>query len=303
MKTLLSILAFTVLITGVVHGQGLPAPERAQKKLLVVTVTTGFRHTSIPSLEKVLAQLGKDSGEFTVDYIQQPPEAGQRPGPTATGEERQAYADRQQKFRETLTNELQKLAPANLKNYDGIVFASTTGELPIPDPQGLLDWIKAGHAFIGIHAASDTFHHWPGFIEMLGGEFDHHGPQLSIDCLNQDSQNPATASLPKVWTIAQEEVYQFKNYDPAKVHDLLTLDKRPQAPRTPGHYPVAWCKSYGNGRVFYTSLGHREDLIDADPNLPNRKNSPEISQAYQAHLLGGIEWALSLKTNHPASAK
>jgi type 1 glutamine amidotransferase len=236
-----------------------------------------------------------------VDYVQQPPEPGRRPGAGATEEARQAYADEQKKFRETLTNELQKLAPANLKNYDGIVFASTTGDLPIPDPQGLLDWLKAGHAFIGIHAASDTFHHWPGFIDMIGGEFDHHGAQLSIDCLNQDPLHPATAALPKVWTIPQEEVYQFKHYDPEKVHDLLILDKKPEKPFTPGHYPVAWCKRYGNGRVFYTSLGHREDIIDADPNLPNRKNPPETSKSYRAHILGGIEWALSLKNNNSSS--
>ena len=302
MKTLLSALALIALSVGVASSQGLPASQPAPKKLLVVTTTTEFRHTSIPTLEKVLAQLGKDSGEFTVDYVQQPPEA-RRPGPGATEEERQAYTDGQKKFREALTNELQKLAPANLKNYDGVVFASTTGDLPIPDPQGLLDWIKAGHAFIGIHAASDTFHHWPGYLDMIGGEFVHHGQQLSIDCLNQDSENPATASLPKVWTITQEEVYQFKKYDPTKVHDLLILDKKPERPFTPGHYPVSWCKPYENGRVFYTSLGHREDLIDADPNMSNRKNSPEISKNYQAHVLGGIEWALGLKTKNPASAK
>ena len=187
------------------------------------------------------------------------------------------------------------LSPENLKNYDGVVFANTTGELPIPDPQGLLDWIKAGHAFIGLHAASDTFHRWPAYIEMLGGEFEHHGPQLSVDCLNQDPQHPATAPLPKVWTISQEEIYQFKNYDPAKVHDLLILDKMPQMPRTPGHFPVSWCKIVGNGRVFYTSLGHREDVWDADSNLRDRKNDPETSKTYQKHVLGGIEWALKLK--------
>jgi type 1 glutamine amidotransferase len=102
-----------------------------------------------------------------------------------------------------------------------------------------------------------------------------------------------------VWTITQEEVYQFKNYDPAKVHELLVLDKKPEQPYTPGHYPVSWCKSYGAGKVFYTSLGHREDLSDADQDLKDRKNSVEISKAYQAHVLGGIEWALGLK---PGSA-
>jgi len=295
MRILLSVLALTTLTAGVAIGKESAVSPHAAKKLLVVSVTTGFRHTSIPTLEKMLAQLGKDSGEFTVDYVQQPPEPGRRPGAAATEEQRQAYAEEQMKFRTALTNELQKLAPANLKNYDGVVFASTTGDLPIPDPQGLLDWIQAGHAFIGIHAASDTFHHWPGYLEMLGGEFDHHGAQLSIDCLNQDPKNPATASLPKVWTISQEEVYQFKHYDPAKVHELLVLDKKPERPYPPGHYPVSWCKPYVKGRVFYTSLGHREDLIDADPNMANRKNSPEISKAYQAHVLGGIEWALGLK--------
>ena len=168
--------------------------------------------------------------------------------------------------------------------------------MPIPDPQGLLDWIKAGHAFIGIHAASDTFHRWPAYIDMLGGEFEHHDAQLGVECLNQDPQHPATAHLGKTWTITQEEMYQFKNYDPAKVHDLLILDKKPQAPFTPGHFPVSWCKPFGNGKVFYTSLGHREDIIDADPNLKGRINSMEISKAYQAHVLGGIKWALGLKT-------
>ena len=50
------------------------------------------------------------------------------------------------------------------------------------------------------------------------------------------------------------------------------------------------------GRIFYTSLGHREDIWDTDPSLKDRKNSVEISKAYQAHVLGGIEWALGLKT-------
>jgi uncharacterized protein len=295
MKTFLCVLALTALTSSCAPSQNSASSKEAPKKLLVVSVTTGFRHTSIPTLEKMLAQLGQDSGEFTVDFVQQPPEPS-RPGRNATAEQQEAYTAAQQQFRTALTNELQKLAPANLKNYDGVVFASTTGELPIPDPQGFLDWIKAGHAFIGIHAASDTFHRWPGYREMLGGEFDHHGAQLSVDCLNQDPGNPATASLPKVWTIAQEEVYQFKNYDPAKVHELLILDKKPERPYPPGHYPVSWCKTYENGRVFYTSLGHREDLIDADPNLPKRINPIETSKAYQAHVLGGIEWALGLKT-------
>ena len=190
---------------------------------------------------------------------------------------------------------LEKLSPASLKNYDGVIFASTTGDLPIPDQAGFLDWLKAGHAFIGLHAASDTFPNWPGYIEMLGGHFARHGKQVGVECLNQDAAHPATATLGKSFAVALEEIYQFKDYDAAKVHDLLILDKHPEHPEQAGRFPVAWCKDYGTGKVFYTSLGHREDVIDADPEMKNRKNSVATAKAYQAHVLGGIEWALGLK--------
>jgi len=248
----------------------------APKKLLVVTTTTGFRHSSIPNLEKVIAQLGQTSGEFTVDYVHQPNPMNEQ----------------------ALKDALQKLSPESLKNYDGVVFASTTGDLPIPDPQGLVDWIKAGHAFIGIHSASDTFHKWPEYAQMLGGEFKGHGAQVGVECLNQDPKNPANAHLGKSWTIAQEEIYEFKNYDPANLHDLLILDKHPQN-KEAGHFPVTWCKPFGSGKIFYTSLGHREDIIDTDPDLKDRKNPIETSKAYQQHVLGGIEWALGLKKSKP----
>ncbi len=273
--------------------------QAAPKKLLVVTTTTGFRHSSIPTLEKMLTQLGKDSGEFTVDFVEQPPGHAASGFPKklkadATPEEKKAFDEAEAKWNEALQTALQKLSPASLKNYDGVVFASTTGDLPLPDKQGFLDWIKAGHAFIGIHAAGDTFHGWPEFIDMIGGEFKQHGPQVGVDCLNQDPAHPANVKLEKVWTISQEEIYQFKNYDAAKVHELLVMDKHPNT-KEPGHFPVSWCKDFGAGKVFYTSLGHREDIIDADPGLKDRKNSVEISKAYQAHVLGGIEWALGLK--------
>ena len=276
----------------------------APKKILVVETTTGFRHSSIPTGEKVLTELAQKSGAFTLDFVRQPPGHPATGFPSklkanATPDEKKALDDAEAKWNESLKQELQKLAPDNLKNYDAVLFLSTTGDLPIPDPQGFLDWIKNGGAFIGIHAASDTFHHWPGFIEMLGGEFERHGAQVGVECINEDPSNPATAHLGKTWKINQEEIYEFKNYDPAKVHDLLILDKAPQPPHAPGHYPVSWCKQYGKGKVFYTSLGHREDIWDTDEKIPDRKNPVTVSEAYQAHILGGIKWALGVGISTP----
>jgi type 1 glutamine amidotransferase len=311
MKILILSMAAALLTALPVRAADAPAPKR----LLVVTVTLGFRHSSIPTAEKVLSQLAARSGAFTVDFVEQPegqPKVGRKPAPppitSGTGAEA-AYKDALARYNaavqaatpamaawmDRVKAALQKLSPDSLKNYDGVIFCSTTGDLPIPDKDGFLNWIKEGHAFIGIHAASDTFHQWPGYLDMLGGEFTKHGKQIGVEAINMDPKNPATAALPPSWAIKQEEIYNFKDYDPAKVHELLTLGISPLDGVTPGHYPVSWCKMYGKGRVFYTSLGHREDIWDTDPTIPNRINPPEIAQKYQDFLLGGIKWALGLE--------
>src|SRR5262245_14145700 len=236
MKTLPLLIAGLTLFSSLAPLHSAEPP----KKLLVVTITAGYRHSSIPTGERIIAQLGKDSGAYTCDFVQQPeskaPMTAPRRPPAlkadATEAEQAAYKTVQEKYASDmkaydaaivgwLGPTLTKLSPDSLKNYDGVVFISTTGNLPIPDRAGFLNWIKSGKAFIGLHGASDTFHGWTDFTEMVGGEFDYHGPQLDVECLNADPKHPATAHLPKVWPIPQEEIYQFKNYDRTKVHELL----------------------------------------------------------------------------------
>src|ERR1041385_536186 len=54
----------------------------ASKKVLVVTTTTGFRHSSIETAEKIIAELGEKSGAFTVDYARvAPPNVMRKPNP------------------------------------------------------------------------------------------------------------------------------------------------------------------------------------------------------------------------------
>ena len=237
------------------------------KRVLVITVTKGFRHSSIATAEKVLADLAAKSHAFTVDFVRNDQDMAE------------------------------KMTAAALKNYDGFIFANTTGILPLPDKEAFLNAIKGGKGFIAMHSGSDTFHGTSGidpYTEMLGGEFETHHAQVGVECLVQDPKHPATRHLGQSFKVKQEEIYLIKNYSPAKVHELLVLDKHPND-KTPGHFPIAWCKEYGKGKVFYTSLGHREDIWDTDPDLKGRINPVEVSEAYQKHILGGIEWALGLK--------
>ena len=287
MNTMNIVLSGRLLLAGVLIGAAVGLPLGAQaapRKVLVVTVTLGFRHSSIPTAEKVLAQLGKESQAFTVEYARVEPNDAQFKGPDGKPDKAKVDAAIKAILAE-------KMSPAALQQYDAVIFANTTGDLPLPDNQAFLDWIKSGKGFVGMHSATDTFHGFAPFIEMIGGEFKAHGAQVEVDAINQDQECPACRHLPASWKVF-DEIYQFKNFDRSKVHGLLTLDKHPNN-KIPGDYPVSWCKEYGKGRVFYTSLGHREDVWD--PNWQDRKNPKEIAEAYQAHILGGIKWALGLE--------
>jgi type 1 glutamine amidotransferase len=274
------------LIVAVILGASLLATsaQAVPKKVLVVTTTLGFRHSSIPTAERIINQLGEKSGAFTVEYARVNPEDAQFKGPDGKLDNQKVHAA----IKEVLA---EKMSPDALKNYDAVVFANTTGDLPLPDEQAFLDWIKSGKGFVGMHSAADTFHHFDGYLDMVGAEFKQHEAQVQVDPINQDPDCPACRHLPANWKVF-DEIYQFKNFDPAKVHGLLTLDKHPNN-GTPGIYPISWCKEYGKGRVFYTSLGHREDVWD--PNWPDRKNPKEVAEAYQEHILNGIKWAVGLE--------
>lgn len=239
----------------------------APKKILVVTTTVGYRHSSIETAERVLASLGQSSGAYEVELAAVAP--GNGIDPAAHQEQVRAVLDR-------------KLNAAALKQYDGIVFANTTGELPLPDKNAFVQWVRDGGAFIGVHSASDTLHGHRPYIEMLGGEFDHHREQVVIEAINEDASHPANAHLGATWNLdgRLEEIYLFKNYRPQAVHELIVLDRHPHS-GAPGRFPISWCRDFGRGRVFYTALGHNEHVWQ----MP----------AFQKHLLGGIEWALRLK--------
>lgn len=282
------------------------------KKLLVVTVTTGFRHSSIETAEKVLAELGTKSGAFTVDYVHQPEGQPKNPGkPPVKGEKEsdESFKAKQDTYSTALAkfNEdnkvwgdkikaymAEKMAIDKIKGYDGFVFANTTGDLLFPDRDGFIKLIEDGKAFVAMHSGSDTYHPFRGYIDMLGGEFETHKAQVEVQPVNHSPSHPINREVPAGWKVF-DEIYIIKSFDKAKVHGLLGLNAHPNE-GTPGYFPISWCKEFGKGRVFYTSLGHREDVWDPTwkEGSKDRKNSPEIAHTYQDMILNGIQWALKL---------
>jgi type 1 glutamine amidotransferase len=162
--------------------------------------------------------------------------------------------------------------------FDAFVF-ETTGDLTKPgtdkqppmSEQGLDNFLKAiegGKGFVGFHCATDTFgsHRGMGgddpYIKMIGGHFAGHGAQqvAKIGIADPDFPGAKAFGTGKELELNDEwygqkylgddlHVIYFYETDSMKGHDY----ERP-------NYPQAWARMQGKGRVFYNSMGHREDV-------------------------------------------
>lgn len=246
-------------------------PEKT-RKLLVYTRSQGFEHSCI--------KLGKDGAPSHVDK-------------TLTN------LGKQHGFTVHCTKDGRIFLPETLKDFDAIFF-QTTGDLtkeggdgqpPMPanGKKALLDFIAAGKGFVGAHCASDTFHspdHRNGdfkhqktvdpYIQMLGGEFISHGAQQKAWMRVADGKFPGANGIEDFQL--HEEWYSLKNFR-TDLHVILVQDnegmknfdyERP-------NFPATWARKHGNGRVFYTSMGHREDVW--------------TNAIFQKLFLGGLSWA------------
>jgi type 1 glutamine amidotransferase len=193
-------------------------------------------------------------------------------------------------------------------SYAAVVFF-TTGDLTMlgtdgkppmsaKGKQALLDAVRDGMGFVGVHAASDTFHTQPDppdlsnryiahgdqedpYLRMLGGEFIVHGREPRVQDANLIVNDAKFPGLERVTSPVSfnEEWYSMKDFMP-DLHVILTLDTQGMKgecyQRAP--YPVTWARMHGKGRVFYTAMGDRPE---------NWKNN-----FFLKLLAGGIRWSI-----------
>jgi len=148
-----------------------------------------------------------------------------------------------------------------------------------------------GKGFVAAHVALTAFEGWPEFGTLLGGRYDEHPWNTASGTVtNMDPSFPATRHFPATFPFT-DEFYQAKSLA-TDAHVLLRLDasKMPANSnlRNPD-FPLAWWKMYGNGRVFYSSLGHAPETWD------NRN----VAQMY----FEALKWALGLDERTPNSAR
>ncbi|MCG3126251.1 MAG: hypothetical protein CHACPFDD_01082 [Phycisphaerae bacterium] len=269
------LLALLMSLSSCPSLSALDASPTEKPKVAVFTFSGGFKHSSLELAEKTIRELGEKSGAFNAVLHEQ-------------------YKQEPDKL------DLSKIRADYLKQFGAIVFYTTSGPkdlnlLSERQRNELMAAIRSGIGFVGVHSATDTFYQWPEYGEMLGAYFDGHpwnANAAPVTIKVEDEDHAATSHLGASWFI-QDEIYQFKTpYDRAKLHVLLSLDTKatdmtlPGIKRTDGDFAIAWTKLYGKGRVFYTALGHREDVW--------------TNEHFQKHLLGGIRWALCQAKGKPS---
>jgi hypothetical protein len=272
------------LQTAAVAGAGLTLPTNSlaakKKSVLVFTKSSGFEHDVVktpngkPSiLESAVRKLGQQHG-----------------------------------FEVSATKDGRIFDSKDFREHSAVLFF-TTGDLttvgtdknPAMSPQGkqsLLDAIHSGLGFVGIHAASDTFHTPPDtedhanryiahgeqsdpYLKMLGGEFITHGSTPRLQTTNIIISDPKFPGLEGVKSPVSfnEEWYSLKDFRP-DLHVILTLDTKGMTgePYQRPPYPMTWARMEGKGRVFFTAIGDRPE---------------NWSNTFFLNLLaGGIRWSV-----------
>ena len=217
-------------------------PATPAIRVLVLTATAGFRHDSIATAIGVLSSLAAGNG-----------------------------------FSVTATEDLSRVSAAGLSEIDVVMFALTSGELPLSQSQrsALIAAVTGGKGFIGIHSATDTLYEFPDYGQLVGAYFKEHPWTQQARVLVEDASHPATG-IRDPFTL-EEEFYTFRENPRGRVQVLLRLD--PASVNTAGDYPLAWAHSFGSGRAYYNALGH----------FP----ATWRDSRFQAQLIAAIRWTAS----------
>jgi type 1 glutamine amidotransferase len=190
---------------------------------------------------------------------------------------------------------------ADLKRFDAVVWNNVSGDvLTVPQRRDFKAYIENGGGFAGFHGSGgDPYYDWDWYADtLIGARFLNHpmAPQFQAAKLHvDDARDPIVRNLPAEWTMT-DEWYSFKTDPRAKgAHILVTLDETTYKPMSRnmdihmGDHPIVWTQCVGNGRSFYSAIGHR----------PEGYSEPNTNKLLEQ----GVAWAAGLGPGHCSAGR
>ena len=216
--------------------QAIVKPKKP-RKLLVTDIQMYSGHSSIPHGNYLLELIAKQTGAFEA----------------------------------TFSNDQSLLKYPKIKEFDAVYFNNVCGMVH-NDPEvreGILRFVREGGGIGGHHAVTFANNNWPEFAEMMGGWAGAHHTEKQVIKVD-DPNSPLTKSFGSASFEHVDEFYQFppsSPYSREKQHVLLSIDVEKsdratdsrfcaQCTRPDQDYGLAWIKTYGKGRTYFTPLGH-----------------------------------------------
>jgi len=143
-----------------------------------------------------------------------------------------------------------------LKTLNLIVPHWTMGEISNDQSKALREAIESGVGLGGIHGGmGDAFRGNTEYQFMVGGQFVAHpdnGKDYTVQIVKKS--DPIVAGL-NDFAVHSEQYYM--HVDPSNEVLATTTFESASAPWVNGTVmPVVWKRKYGQGRVFYQSIGH-----------------------------------------------
>ena len=148
----------------------------------------------------------------------------------------------------------------------------------------LLNFIRGGKGYVGIHCSAHTFLDWPEFGRMQGAYSTNHPWVEQVTTAVEEPDHPLMKCFGGGSFVVTDEIYQFAApYSRRDLRVLMSLDtkrtdmKKPDIYRTDGDFGLVWVRRYGEGRVFFSAFGHEKPIFW----------NPTILR----HYLAGIQFA------------
>jgi uncharacterized protein len=268
-------------------------------------IIDGINNHDWPTATRMIRQILEASGRFTVDVSTTPAASGSR-------EEWDRWRPRFDSYSVVINN----FNGGHTK--DGIRW-------PAPVEASLEAYLQSGGGLVIFHAANNAFLEWNDYNEMIGlgwrdksfgpglivdtdenaalvpagdGPQPGHGPRHDFRMTTRDPRHPITQVLPKSWMHPSEQLTHGQH---APAHPrrgavekellILTYALSKDSGR---REPMDWVRSWGQGRVYVTMLGHTW-RDEPNPNLQ--------CAGFQTLFARGVEWAATGKVTIPAPAK
>ncbi len=165
-----------------------------------------------------------------------------------------------------------KFPPAGLAPYGAVILLATTGEPFGPGTAGvdaLAAYLKGGGALVGIENATHAYDTNPNYVSLLGADFADHPTGFLTTTCTKEGTHPSVAMLPASFNVT-DEIYAFTQF---------RMDNQIVLRCDTDHRPVSWYREEGQGRVFYTALGHSNE---------SWQKPPLVDQ----HVIPGLLWAM-----------